>query len=60
MEFDRLEAVTGLTYDFDIGNDIEQGDETLPDNVMIIDYKYANAISHCSMHLSLQRWGRPT
>ena len=60
MEFDCLQTVAGLAYDFDVGNDVEQRHEALPDNMMIIDYKDANAFSHCLMHLSLQRWGRPT
>jgi hypothetical protein len=53
IKLDRLEAVAGFAYDLNIGHDVEQSDKTLPDDMMVIDYKDANAFSHCLLHLFL-------
>lgn len=46
MELDGFEAIAGLADDFDAGHDVEQSDETLADDVMVVDNENADMFTH--------------
>ena len=59
VQVDRLEPVAGFAYHLDSGHDAQERDQTLPDDVVIVDDEEADGLIHVFLYLSRRRWACP-